>query len=211
MHEDEPLAFRSCLSSYVVTSALLAGAWHASFAYGLWVLNAMAGTSGTLLALLTLRHRWHSVMAWSLRNASVGFAFGVALVLGTQVGGRLLLARVPPLLTETERLYSVLKASLPASFYAPIIASVVIAEELVFRGVITDCLLRRTRFAWTVAIATLLYIAPLLASRSWLLVMIGATLGTCWTVARLWSGSLAVPMIAHIMWSLTTFVVFPLV
>jgi membrane protease YdiL (CAAX protease family) len=65
------------------------------------------------------------------------------------------------------------------------------------------------RFGVTVVASSLLYTLPLLGSGSLLLVAIGFGLGTLWTAARLLSGGLIVPLISHVLFSLSTFVCLP--
>jgi membrane protease YdiL (CAAX protease family) len=193
-------------TTYVVTSLLLAAAWHARFGYGLWIVNAVAAVVGILLAGITLGRSWRQALGWSRGNALLGVGLGLALVLATQLGARLLLPLMPPVLTETHKLYGILQGSLEPAHYSPIVALVAIAEELVYRGVVTSLCERKQTPGWTVIIATALYALPLVGSGSWLLVAIGVTLGACLTVAKLRSGSLLVPIVAHVIWSEVTFV-----
>jgi membrane protease YdiL (CAAX protease family) len=55
-----------------------------------------------------------------------------------------------------------------------------------------------------------LYALPLVASGSWLLVIIGITAGSVWTLVRLRSNGILVSLVSHGMWSCATFIAFPL-
>lgn len=195
------------VAAYLVTGLLLAAAWHVQFHYGLWIVNAIAAVVGIALARSALGPSWSAALGWSRRNAAIGIALGAVLVVATQVGARLLLPLLPPVLAETQRLYALLQGSLAPAQCAPVIALVAIAEELVFRGVVTTLCERRFGPRSTVALATALYVLPLAASGSWLLIAIGITLGAVWTIARLRSQSLLVPLLAHVIWAEATFVV----
>lgn len=208
----EPMSLSKArgLVTYCVTTLLLAAAWHARFAHGLWIVEAIAGVVGIALALFAFGGSWRTALALSKRNAAAGIGLGLFLVIATQLSARLLLPYMPPVLAETRRLYALMQGPFGAAHYAPLVALVVVAEELVYRGVVTTLCEQRLRPMQTVVCATALYAVPLVASGSWLLVAIGVTLGACWTVARLRSQSLLVTLLAHYLWSCSTFVVFPL-
>ena len=202
-------SLRRGVITYLVTSGLLASAWHSTFEYGLWIVNALAGTLGVVLGLHAMGSSWRAQLRWSSKQALVGAALGIALVAATQLSARLLLPLMPPVLTETRRLYDLLQGTLRPSQYATVLALVAVAEELVFRGVVTSlCELRFTPIK-TLLLTTTLYVLPLAASGSWLLVAIGLTLGATWTIARLWSKSLLIPLVAHIIWAEMVFVAMP--
>lgn len=204
----EPSTLRGAIT-YVATSLCLAAAWHAQFGDGLWLVNTVAGVLGIGLASWTLAGRPWRVLGWSWGNLLWGIALGAAMVLTTQLAARLLLSHLPPVLDETRRLYSVLETS-PVSTRAPIVWLVVLAEELVYRGVVTSwCARQSTKHA--LLCSTALYVLPLTASGSWLLLAIGITVGALWTAVRLRSGGILVTLVSHGMWSCATFVAFPLV
>ncbi len=208
--EPIPLSMPRGLVTYGLTTLLLAAAWHARFAHGLWIIEAIAGIVGISLALFAFGASLRTALGLSKRNAAAGFGLGLLLVIATQISARLLLPHLPEVLAETRRLYALMQGPFGAAHYAPLIAVVVVAEELVYRGVVTTLCEQRLRPMQTVVCATALYAVPLAASGSWLLVAIGVTLGACWTIARLRSQSLLLTLLAHFLWSCSTFVVFPL-
>jgi uncharacterized protein len=204
-----PFAATRALATYTVTSLLLAIAWHASIPGGLWIVNAVAAIGGVALTRWTLGSDWVPILGWSKRNVACGIALGLLLVAATQASARLLLPLMPSVSTETHRLYGLLQSAPGARRAMPIIALVVLAEELVYRGVVTSLCLRRMSVPWSIVCSTLLYALPLLASGSWLLCAIGLTVGAFWTIARIGSNSVVTTLLCHFMWSCSTFVVFP--
>ncbi|MGC4070522.1 MAG: CPBP family glutamic-type intramembrane protease [Polyangiaceae bacterium] len=70
----------------------------------------------------------------------------------------------------------------------------------------SDAAWRTRRSILIVVTSSLLYTLPLLGSGSSLLVAIGLGLGAIWTAARLLSGGLIVPLVSHVLFSLSTFV-----
>jgi membrane protease YdiL (CAAX protease family) len=197
------------VATYVVTSSLLAAAWHARFPHGLWVVNGVAAVAGVALARFTLGPGWCRFLGCSLRNAGIGITLGLLLVGVTQLSARLLLPYLPVVLKETQRLYGLLEDPSGVRQFAPIIWLVAFAEELVYRGVVMSFCERRMRPVWAILCSAALYVLPLAACGSWLLLIIGITLGICWTLCRVWSGSLLVSILIHGMWSCATFLEFP--
>jgi uncharacterized protein len=207
----EPVALSTprAVATYGATSLLLAVAWHVNVPGGLWIVNALAAIVGVALAWWTLGSDWGSIFGWSARSAARGIALGLLLVAATQLSARLLLPLMPGVAKETHRLYGLLQSTPGAPRALPIIALVVVAEELVYRSVVTSLCLRHMSVTFTIVCSTLLYALPLAASGSWLLCAIGLTLGTFWTLARIGSNSLTTTLLCHFMWSCSTFVVFP--
>lgn len=206
--DSHEISVRRAVLTYLVTSALLAAAWHARFAYGLWVVNAVAAVAGIVLARSAMGSRWRVYCGASAKNAALGIALGIGLAAVTEVSARLLLPWMPAVRHETQRLYAVLRESLAAHQYAPIVATVAAAEELVYRGVVTARCERHSNSQWSVvATSTALYALPLAASGSWLLVAMGLTLGATLTIAQLRTQSLLVPFLAHVIWAEAVFVV----
>lgn len=197
--------------AYVFTSLCLASAWHVTAPYGIWIANAMAGAMAIGFSRWALAGQLRDILGWSRRNLVWGLTLGAVLVVATQVAARLLLAHMPPVLEETRRLYAVLDTPPGPLRAAPIIWLVVIAEELVYRGVVTTWCARSGSTWFALIASTALYVIPLVASGSWLLVVIGLSLGTLWTFVRLRSGGILISLVSHALWSCSTFVAFPLI
>lgn len=207
--------------TYIATSACLASAWHVTFPHGLWVVNALASVVAIVLALWTLGGRFSASFGWSMRDLLWGLLLGSVMVFATQVLGRVLLPQLPPVFEEARRLYALLDTPPGPVRAAPIIWLVVIAEELVYRGVVTSKCVRGSTLRSSEArepeagrallCSAGLYVLPLAASGSWLLVLIGVTVGTIWTVARLRSRGILISLVSHVMWSCSTFIAFPLI
>lgn len=191
---------------YGATSILLASAWLVRFHAGLWIMNALAATLGIALARSVLGSDWHRILGWSKLNLWLGLGFGLFLVVATQLAAHLLLPHLPFVLTETQRLYARLDTPPGPVQAAPIIWLVVIAEEFVYRGVVTLRCARTMSATRAILSSTALYVVPLTASGSWLLVVIGITLGALWSYVALRTNGILVTLIAHAMWSCSTFI-----
>jgi membrane protease YdiL (CAAX protease family) len=86
---------------------------------------------------------------------------------------------------------------------------VVVAEELVFRGAVTSWLEQRHRPLRVTLLSTFLYTIPLFLSGSWLMPLLGLTLGSIWTLARQHTRGLVVPLVSHALWSQAMFAWLP--
>jgi membrane protease YdiL (CAAX protease family) len=194
--------------TYIITSSLLALAWHTPIQHGLWLVNAAAAMCGIAMAHTAARHGLLDCVSW--RALCAGAVGGVGLVGITHALAHLILPRWHALALETRRLYSMIDDARGSATALLVILLVVVTEELVYRGLVTTELLKRLRLPAAVCCSVLLYALPLAASGSWVLVAIGVTLGTFWTLARIWSDGLVVSLVSHAIWSAATFVVLPL-
>ncbi|HEY5957013.1 MAG TPA: type II CAAX endopeptidase family protein [Polyangiaceae bacterium] len=201
---------RQAALTYLVTSSLLAMAWRVHFVRGLWVLNGAAASLGIALACSSLSKGTRIGGKRPGRDIWVGASLGLALTSITHALASVILPHWRGLHLETQRLYGMIddaRNSLPA---LAVILLVVVAEEFVYRGVVTTALSERLGRSGTVVCSAALYALPVSASGSWLLVAIAVALGTLWTVARLWSEGLIVSLISHAIWSASTFVLLPI-
>src|SRR5512145_2091948 len=158
---DQPLPRVAAV--YGATSLLLALAWHVSFPSGLWIVNAFAGMLGIVLARSVLGAQWQTVLGWSKSNLWLGLGVGLFMVAATQLAARLMLPHLPVVLTETQRLYARLDTPPGPLRAAPIIWLVVLAEELVYRGVVTLRCARSLSTTRALLASTVLYFLPLTA------------------------------------------------
>jgi membrane protease YdiL (CAAX protease family) len=177
---------------------------------GLWIGNLIAGIVGVVFGAWAIQQTQTLFFTHWKRDLALGFAVGLLLVLLTQLASRALILRIPFARQELARLYSLLETPPGPVISTPILLLVVLAEELVFRGAVTTALARRFSSTLPAVISTTLYTIPLLASGSWLLPLVGITLGSVWTVLRQRSQGLTASLISHAMFSVATFVWLPI-
>ena len=170
-----------------------------------WLTTAGAGAIAIALSVWTLG-RVHLAKLFSAQTRHVLYAIlaGIALVIATHAAYRLL-----PF-TEVYGLYGSIAGGHPRWLLALITFGVVVAEELVWRGVALELVKPRrlTRIGAPLAVA--LYVAPQLIGGVWLLMLAALGLGIVFTYQRIATRSLTPPIITHAIWSVAIFVVVPL-
>jgi membrane protease YdiL (CAAX protease family) len=195
--------------TYSLMCIAMATTWHLDIPTGLWLANAVAALLGITSGLWALRPQLSQLFRGWRRDFLPGIYVAIALVALSQLGARLLLLQLPFAREELLRLYTLLHSPPGPTQASPILLFVVIAEELVFRGVLTTFLEQRLKPTLVTLVGTSLYTLPLFASGSWLLPIVGFTLGAAWTIARQRSNGLTIPLLSHAVFSLTTFVWLP--
>lgn len=174
-------------------------------------LYALLGVYALVLTALLWLWRGPSLRAWlrpSYTAVSIGFGVGALMTLGTYLVFDLVCGVVPWLELRVAALYAATQTPSLAWALGWIVA-IVVAEELLWRGVLLDALEQRTPRAalfWSVAIYTLAQ----LGSGSWLVAAAAAVCGTIWTVQRRLTQSLLSPLISHLIWTTTVIVLHPL-
>jgi len=86
----------------------------------------------------------------------------------------------------------------------------VISEEVVWRGLVQDRLERRLGPLPGALITAVIYGTAHLPAGGWLAAL-ALTCGLYWGLLRAYTGSLLVPLIAHLAWDFSVMVLFPLV
>jgi uncharacterized protein len=122
-----------------------------------------------------------------LRSQSSGFAHGV--------GG----------------LYTIFRAAGPRWALGSVLPLMIVAEELVWRGVVQEALSRRFPPALAVLLASTAYAAAHAPVGPPMLVALALICGLYWSVLRAWTGSLVPGLVCHLVWDYLVFIVHPLV
>ena len=91
----------------------------------------------------------------------------------------------------------------------PVLVLVVTAEEIVWRGLGIDVFSRHTSAQNAVLLSAVLYTLPQVAFRSPLLVVVAFLCGVVWGALRVHTKGLTAPLLAHLVWDLLVFVLFP--
>lgn len=191
-------------------SALYAGGIALGVAGNVWLATGAAAALSAGLVVWAAPPGWWHQLVPTWRPIAIGIAAGVLMALATHAGFRLaLLILVPELEAQAGELYGQLDDWPGRPAAALILALVVLAEELVWRGLAVDLLRPRLSAPLVVLAAAALYAIPQLATGSPLVVLLGLGCGMIWTTERLITGSLVAPLATHLVWDLAIFIVWP--
>lgn len=187
-------------------------AWVATFslahAHGL-AAPALAAL-GTLVALWLharlpeLRAQWRP----SLASALWGVGAGGALIGATYALYPLARALLPGLEEEVRALYQ--SALAEPRVLLPTLLFVVVAEEALWRGALLGALRVEHSAPVAVVLSSLLYAAAQAGAGSPVLAVAAFALGICWGALALFTRGLFAPFVAHLMWTPTVLLLWPL-
>jgi membrane protease YdiL (CAAX protease family) len=182
--------------------AALAWAWlFASIRRRFWPHAAAAGTAIGAYGAVAQRSRLGALLAPSVADAAVGVAAAALLYgmfwLGYQLLGRLL----PSVADLVGQLYGMRGDT---GVVAVVLTLVVVSscEELFWRGLIQE------RAGFVLALAG--YVAVLVWSRNWALMLAAAVGGAWWGGLFAWRETLVAPIVCHALWDLAVVVWLPL-
>lgn len=188
--------------------------WLAGFAllrrHDTWSIFAVAGPALAALALLSDPGS-HRLLRPSASRIAAGLLAGAVMVLATRAVFALVVSATPGARTATLRLFELLSVwDVSPATRAALIAVIASCEEVVFRGAIAGPasparidILRVLALAAGYALATVTLGSPLLVACAF-------ACGVAWGMLRLATGSLLVPILAHVTWDLALLVVWPL-
>jgi len=191
-------------------TAAMAAALASTGSANTWLVTGIAGCAAIALAWIVDAPALRERLAPAMRPAALGLAVGLAMVAATLLGWPPIERAFPPLGDALERAYRPLADWPGARAALPVIALVVLAEELVWRGVLVEHLEARGPRAGRTALAAALYAGTQLTTGSLLLVAVALACGAVWTALRLHTRSLLAPLIAHLVWALAVFALRPL-
>lgn len=144
-------------------------------------------------------------------SLAVGLGAGVAMVLATHAGFRLLDGAIPALRPLVERLYADLQAPPGPLAALPVVFLVVLAEEVVWRSVLLDALRPKLGATAALALATAVYALPQLVAGNPALLAAAVGGGIVWGTLYLLRRDLVAPFVCHVAWDVAIFVAWPLV
>lgn len=192
-----------------VTLALLLALWPAT-PLGMWLGTGLAAAIGLLAGFGLARDSLLPLLRPTPSSLALGTFTGALMAAVTHLVYPVAVQFVPAIEPAALALYARLDGPPGKLAALPIVLAVVVAEELVFRGLAYDQLRARFGPAVSVALAVALYTVPQLASGSWLLPLLAIGCGAIWTLLRHWTGGLVIPVLTHLVWDLAVMVAFPL-
>ena len=143
------------------------------------------------------------------RRVLAGLALGGAMTALTYPVFHLAVRLVPALEPIVRRLYAAAESQRMSPRALAWVAVLVLAEELLWRGALFDALERRTSRPLAFTLSVLSYALAQLGSGSWLVFVLALVCGTIWTFARVYSGSLVVSTLSHLIWTECVILILP--
>ena len=186
----------------------MALSWVLTPEFGPWFANGVTAIPTLFVALI-----WGTAarnLRLSARGLAASIAVGLALAVLSSLAGHVIVRAFPILTTELRQLYATLNRSPGPMRALPILLLTATTEEVIWRGELVTWLQKRFGLLFTTTIATLAYSLPIAMSRSVLLFAIANGLGVVFTLLRFATGSWVAPLVAHTIWALGVFVVFPI-
>ena len=164
--------------------------------------------AGAVLAGPEARARW---LARPLRGLLQGAGVAVLLVAASLVAWSARGVLPLDITSEVAGLYAVLRRPPGPVVGFPLMFITIVAEEILFRGVLQDALRARVGPTAAVVLAAVVYALSNLGSGTWVLPLLALLLGGLWGLLAERSGGLWLPLACHILWDAALFVVVPLV
>jgi uncharacterized protein len=164
------------------------------------------GVSATLIAL-----RARALRVWlrpSARAIAIGVVVGVGMTLLTYPTFRLAAALWPDLRVSVHGLYAGASSTTPPTAVAWLVA-IVLAEELLFRGVLPDLLQSWLAEGSAYLLCWIVYGLAQYGPGSLIVVLMAVVCGAVWTLQRRYTASLWSPLIAHLIWTPVVIVLYP--
>lgn len=176
-----------------------------------WWSSAAAAAVAIAASSVALRDRLRPLCAVRASAVAGAVALGVAMVAATHAAYRALIAVVPDLEREVSALYRDVGPDAPGpALTVALIAVIVTAEELVWRGVAVELVHDRLSAARTVAVTVALYAVPQLAGGEWVLIAAAVGAGAVFAAQRVVTRGLVAPLVTHAIWSASIFSALPL-
>ena len=177
-------------------------------------LNIWIGTGSAALLSIVLLRRLPSPPTihpedLSMVNVGAGLFVGALMAAATWILYPISAELVPLISTEVPKLYALLRQPPGPVWAFPVLVLVVSAEEWIWRGLAIDTFSRSVSPGRAALLSAFVYVLPQVAFRSPLLMVVALACGLVWGGLRVWSRGLVAPLVAHLVWDLLVFVLFP--
>jgi membrane protease YdiL (CAAX protease family) len=203
-------------------------AWWGVFASVLWAMCFRIGIQhkllyplltplALLLALVTARMSWAERVPGQRQGSTwqhimLGVTMGVVTVVATRTGVVIVSVWLPDVLVELVRLQRI------AGVHGAVVvcvAIIAVCEEFIWREGLQGAWQQRWGPGRATALRAILAAAAVYGlaqsgPRSLLLVATATGLGTLWGALRWWTGSLLPSLLAHLIWTIATVVIWPI-
>lgn len=167
--------------------------------FALTVLLVVSALSSSKLA------RWFR----ATRRAIVsGLLVGFGMTLATYPVYALMQSLVPELSSHVAVLYAAAHETTLAEAL-PWTIAIIVAEEVLWRGALLYVLAQRVRPTTALVISVASYAAAQFGSGSWIVMALALVCGTLWTLQRRMTRSVLSPLIAHLIWTPTVILLYP--
>jgi membrane protease YdiL (CAAX protease family) len=179
--------------------------------FGAGDIYAVLGPYACVVAIVcyALRPReLRAALAVNLRSVLYGVGAGLVMTFLTYPAFRLAVQLVPQLDEQVQSLYTGAYSTTVPKALAWLTA-LVLAEEMLFRGLLPSALRERTGQRNAYVVALIAYTLAQLGSGSWIVALLAFGCGAVWTLLKAQSGSLLAPLIAHAIWTPTLILLYP--
>jgi uncharacterized protein len=197
-------------TAVLVATLAFAGGVATSGTPWLWAAMALAATGSVVLAWRADARGLAARLELDGRSIATGVAAGLVVVAATYLLYPLGVAAFPGLDPRVAHLYRPLSAPPGPLVAMPVLLLAVVAEELIWRGLLLDSLTARLPAGPSVVAGAMLYALPQVASGSAIVCAVAFVCGLLWGAERVWTGNLTVALLTHAIWSSTVFALAPL-
>jgi membrane protease YdiL (CAAX protease family) len=198
--EDLVLTYQRRLGSVAVVIPL---AWLTAtmlgHLFGLGLTITVASIGMAIVAAAMLPSLFRSLLAPSWRLILIGVAAGAVMIAATYILFPVVTSICPLALSATKSLYGLI----PPRTTLPIVAIVyviILAEEMMWRGVVQEAIAARLRPIGAVIVSALVYGLSHAPIGSPLLVIVAVFCGLYWSALRWKTGSLIPGLVSHLLW-----------
>jgi membrane protease YdiL (CAAX protease family) len=176
-----------------------------------WRSTALAALVSIGLSAWALVPRMRELFGVTFRGAALAIGLGALLVAATHVAYHAVQLASPALAESIRVLYASIDVGASRLTLLVLTTTVVLGEELVWRGVAIELVGGAGRSRVAIGAASVAaYVLPQLAAHVVLLVLAATGLGSLFAAQRIMTGRLTEPFLTHLVWSLSVFVLFPL-
>jgi membrane protease YdiL (CAAX protease family) len=210
----QPQEAGSRWKSYAVLGLLLLviGTWFTLIRrFGEGDVYAVIGPYACAVSALMFALRPRALADWmrpGLRPILIGLGVGVAMTVLTYPVFQLGVWLFPELDGYVQALYRGARSTTLVKALIWVVAAAT-AEELLFRGVLPDVLARWTRKPAAYGVSLVVYALAQLGTGSLIVSLMALVCGAIWSVQRFWTGSLLSSLIAHLIWTPTVILLYP--
>ena len=178
------------------------------FGAGIYALMGPFALGVILLVSVVFRERLREWLRPSWLAVGVGLLVGASMTIATYPLYAVACSLYPGLRVDVAVLYGAASAT-SLSEAVPWVLTIIVAEELLWRGALLDVFDARVspRVSFALALAT--YCLAQAGTGSWIVTLLALVCGTLWTLQRRLTRSVLSPLIAHLIWTPTVILLLP--